>query len=153
MGPSVDVRPLIDRELAAMLDALPIDLGALLGGLTLDNLESVRAVMAERPVEPLSDDVARGDHVIDDATGVSVRVHRPAGFEGQLPCVYWMHGGGYVLGSNLGEDLRFDRWCPGLECVGVSVEYRLAPEDPYPPPPDRFHAGPAGVHSHAARLG
>ena len=49
MTASVDVRPLIDHEVAEMLDASPIDLGALLGGLTLDNIDEVRAVMAERP--------------------------------------------------------------------------------------------------------
>ncbi len=136
-----------------MLDASPIDVGALLGGLTLDNIDDVRAVMAERPVEPLSDDVTRTDHVIDDTTGVSVRVHRPVGVEGRLPCVYWIHGGGYVLGSNVGDDLRFDRWCPSVRCVGVSVEYRLAPEHPYPLPLDDCYAGLAWVHAHADDLG
>ena len=153
MNPSVDVRPLIDREVAEMLDASPIDIGALLGGLTLDNVDDVRAVMAERPVEPLSDDVTRTDHVIDDATRVSVRVHRPIGVEGRLPCLYWIHGGGYVLGSNVGDDLRFDRWCPSLRCVGVSVEYRLAPEHPYPLPLDDCYAGLAWVNAHADDLG
>jgi acetyl esterase/lipase len=151
MPANVDVRPLIDPEVAAMLDASPIDVGALLGGLTLDNLAAVRAVMAERPVEPLSDDVTRTDHVIDDATGVSVRMHRPVGVERTLPCVYWMHGGGYVLGSNVGDDLRFDRWCPTLPCVGVSVEYRLAPEHPYPVPLDDCYAGLTWID--ASRIG
>jgi acetyl esterase/lipase len=153
MTPSVDVRPLIDAEVAALLDASPIDVGAVLGGLTLENLADVRAVMADRPIEPLSDDVVRTDHVIDEGTGVSVRVHRPLGVEGRLPCVYWIHGGGYVLGSNVGDDLRFDRWCPELRCVGVSVEYRLAPVHPYPIPLDDCYAGLAWVHAHADEIG
>jgi acetyl esterase/lipase len=70
-----------------------------------------------------------------------------------LPCVYWIHGGGYVAGSNLGDDLRFDRWCPTLGCVGVSVEYRLAPEHPYPAPLDDCYAGLAWVVAHADELG
>ena len=105
MNATVDVRALIDREVAEVLDASPIDVGALLGSLTLDNLDDVRAVMANRPVEPLSDDVTRVDHVIDETTGVSVRVHRPVGAGGRLPCVYWIHGGGYVAGSNAGDDI------------------------------------------------
>ena len=153
MNPTVDVRPLIDREIAEILDALPIDIGALLGSLTLDNVDDVRAVMASRPVEPVSDDVTRTDHVIDDATGLSVRVHREVGVEGRLPCVYWIHGGGYVAGSNVGDDLRFDRWCPELGCVGVSVEYRLAPEHPYPAPLDDCYAGLAWVFANADELG
>src|SRR6476659_6467329 len=99
MNPTVDVRPLIDLEIAQVLDALPFDIGALLGGLTLDNVDDVRAAMAARPVEPVSDQVIRSDHVIDETRGVSVRVHRPVGVEGRLPCVYWIHGGGYVAGS------------------------------------------------------
>jgi acetyl esterase/lipase len=153
MNPTVDVRPLIDREVAAVLDASPIDIGKLLGGLTLDNLDDVRATMADRPVEPVSDNVSRTDHVIDDVTGVSVRVHRRIGVEGRLPCVYWIHGGGYVAGSNLGDDLRFDRWCQSIDCVGVSVDYRLAPEHPYPTPLDDCYAGLAWVHEHASDLG
>ena len=153
MNATVDVRPLIDREVAEVLDASPIDIGALLGGLTLDNLDDVRAVMANRPIEPLSDHVTRIDHVIDETTGVSVRVHRPVGVEGRLPCVYWIHGGGYVGGSNLGDDVRFDRWCPALRCVGVSVDYRLAPEHPYPTPLDDCYSGLAWVFAHADELG
>src|SRR3954452_903654 len=152
MNPTVDVRRLIDIEIAEILDASPIDIGALLGGLTLDNVNDVRAVMADRPVEPLSDDVTRSDHVIDETTGVSVRVHRPVGIEGRLPCVYWLHGAGYVAGSNVGDDLRFDRWCPTLPCIGVSVEYRLAPEHPYPTPLDDCYAGLAWVYAHADEL-
>ena len=49
-----------------------------------------------------------------------------------LPCVYSMHGGGYVIGAYAMDDPRFDAWCPKLGFVGVSVEYRLAPETPYP---------------------
>ena len=69
---------------------------------------------------------------------------------GDLPCVYWMHGGGLVIGSYTGDDARFDRWCPLFDCVGVSVEYRLAPESPYPGPLDDSYAGLAWVHANAA---
>jgi acetyl esterase/lipase len=101
----------------------------------------------------LSDRVLRTDHEVPESGGVVVRVHRPVDAKGPLPCVYWMHGGGYVLGSNVGDDLRFDRWCPRLRCVGVSVEYRLAPEHPYPQPLDDCYAGLAWVHAHAGELG
>src|SRR5690606_2208310 len=101
----------------------------------------------------LSDAVTRSDHVIDESTGVTIRVHRPIGVDGDLPCVYWMHGGGLVLGSNTGDDLRFDNWCRSLQCVGVSVDYRLAPETPYPGPLEDCYAGLAWVHAQAATLG
>jgi acetyl esterase/lipase len=149
----VDVAALLDPEIAAVLAAMPIDLGGLLGGLTDDNVAGVREAMGAMPTPELSDGVLRTDHVVDTATGVRVRVHRPRGATGDLPCVYWMHGGGLVLGDHEGDDARFDRWCQLLDCVGVSVDYRLAPETPYPGPLDDCYAGLAWVHAHAAELG
>jgi acetyl esterase/lipase len=51
------------------------------------------------------------------------------------------------------EDLRFDRWCQSLNCVGVAVEYRLAPETPYPGPLEDSYAGLRWVHANAGNLG
>ena len=82
-----------------------------------------------------------------------VRVHRPRGADGTLPCVYSIHGGGYVMGSASGDDARFDSWCPRHRCVGVSVEYRLAPETPFPGPLEDCYAGLAWVYEHADELG
>jgi acetyl esterase/lipase len=64
-----------------------------------------------------------------------------------------MHGGGLVLGSNVGDDPRFDQWCPKFGCVGVSVEYRLCPEVRYPQPLEDCYAGLAWVHEQASELG
>ena len=57
------------------------------------------------------------------------------------PCVYSMHGGGYVIGTNTMDDPFFDALCPELGFVGVSVEYRLAPETPYPGPLEDCYRG------------
>jgi acetyl esterase/lipase len=64
-----------------------------------------------------------------------------------------MHGGGLVLGRNVGDDPRFDRWCSQIDCVGVSVEYGLAPENKYPGPLEDCYAGLKWVHDHAEQLG
>lgn len=149
----LDVSPLIDSDVVAALAEIPVDIGALLGGLTDESLPGVRELFAQMPVPELSDAVERVDHVVDESTGVSVRVHRPKGVDGDLPCLYWMHGGGLVLGSNVGDDARFDRWCQLFGIVGVSVEYRLAPDTPYPGPLDDCYAGLAWVHEHASELG
>ena len=61
-----------------------------------------------------------------------VRVHRPVDADGALPCLFSIHGGGYVAGSYAMDDSSMDELCPKLGIVGVSVEYRLAPEHPYP---------------------
>jgi acetyl esterase/lipase len=111
-----------------------------------------------RPPLPvtLSGAVERTDHVVPGppgGPGIALRVHRPRGAGGPLPAVYFIHGGGYVMGTHLGDDARFDRWCPALSCAGISVGYRLAPETPYPGPLEDCYAGLRWVHEHAAELG
>lgn len=101
----------------------------------------------------LSDDVTRTEHVVPGDPPITVRVHRAVGATGVLPCVYSIHGGGYVLGSAAMDDGSFDRWCPQLGVVGVSVEYRLAPETPYPGPLEDCYRGLQWVVDNAADLG
>jgi acetyl esterase/lipase len=67
--------------------------------------------------------------------------------------VYSIHGGGYVLGSYDMDDVRFDSWCPALGIVGVSVEYRLAPETPYPGPLEDCYRGLKWVYDHSDEIG
>ena len=84
---------------------------------------------------------------------VVVRVHRPKGVDGPLPCIYSIHGGGYILGTYAMDDARFDRYCTMFPCVGVSVEYRLAPETPYPGPLEDCYAGLKWTYEHRDELG
>ena len=84
---------------------------------------------------------------------VPVRVHQPKGADHLLPCVFSMHGGGYVIGSYDMDDPIFDELCPKLGVVGVSVEYRLAPETPYPGPLEDCYRGLRWTHEHAEELG
>jgi len=149
----VDIPQLLDPEVAAVLAAVPFDLGLL----SDDTLGAIREGMGSRvPVPELSDEVERTDHLVPGAPGdpdVAIRVHRRTGLEGAVACVYWIHGGGYVLGSHVGDDLRFDRWCRQYPIVGVSVEYRLSPETAYPGPLDDCYAGLQWTVEHAAELG
>ena len=100
----------------------------------------------------LSDAVERSDHVVDEANGVVVRVHRPVGLEGAAPCVYSIHGGGYIRGTYEIDDAKFDRWCPEYGIVGVSVEYRLSPETAYPGPLEDCYAGLKWTFDNAAEI-
>ena len=145
----LNVRALLDPEVAAALAAFPLALGTL----SVETLPMIRQVGLMRPAIPLSDAVLRTDHDIAGRPGVSVRVHRPVNAAAHLPCIYWMHGGGLILGTNKGDDARFDRWCTLLNCVGGSVEYRLAPESQYPEPLEDCYAGLAWVRDNASSLG
>ncbi len=118
-----------------------------------ESLASVRGAPMFAPVEP-SGRVERSDHVVQDDSSVFVRVHRPVKGEERLrPCVYSIHGGGYVIGSCDTDDPKFDRWCQQFDIVGASVEYRLAPETPYPGPLEDCYAGLKWTVENAERLG
>jgi len=150
----MDPAALIDPETAAVLATIP-GLGTLDDEL-VPRIRRQRVKQAEADAARLSDRVERTDILVPGAPGdpdVSIRVHRPVGATGARPCVYWMHGGGMVLGTNRGDDLRFDDWCARYGCVGVSVEYRLAPETPYPGPMEDAYAGLSYVYRNAAELG
>jgi acetyl esterase/lipase len=147
----MDIDALLDPEIAEALKAIPR-----IAGFTFEQLPALRSQrMAQLAAVELSDRVERCDYRVPGPAGapeVTIRVHRPAGHAETLPCIYWMHGGGYVLGTYEMDDLRFDRWCQTLNCVGVSVEYRLAPETPYPGPLEDCYAGLKWVHDNAAQL-
>ena len=140
---------IIDDEIAPALAAAPVGFE-----LSAEALPAMRAARGELFAGvALSDAVARSDHVVSDDPRVVVRVHRPKGVDGPLPCNYSIHGGGYVLGSYDMDDAKFDRQCVHFPCVGVSVEYRLAPETAYPGPLDDCYAGLRWTHEHAEELG
>ena len=153
---AIDVKVLLDPEAAAALAGFPIDLGTL----SDETLPAIRQAMGAMPPVELTDLVTRTDRVVGRREAVPpgtpelvVRVHQPVGAARPRPCVYWMHGGGLVLGSYAMDDARFDKWCTKFDCVGVSVEYRLAPECQYPGPLEDCYAGLGWVHDHAQELG
>ncbi len=140
-----------DPEIKAALDASPN-----FGPISADNLDKVRENrdLLNQQV-PLSDEVERSDVMIPgpDGAEVRLRIHRPVGVDGPRPCLYWMHGGGYVIGSPEQDDLRFDRWCQRFGLIGVGVQYRLAPEHPYPAAIEDSYAGLRWVTENGADLG
>jgi acetyl esterase/lipase len=74
----------------------------------------------------------RDVEVVTLGPGFGVRVHRPAGIHTPSPAVLWAHGGGYVGGNAAVDDKMCKRFAQNLGAVLVAVEYRLAPENPYP---------------------
>lgn len=149
----LDIIPLLDPEVAAMLAASPVNIGEVLGSLTRESVVTIREMFAATPPPPLSDEVTREDIALDGRGTAAVRVHRPRSPRSNAPCLVWMHGGGLVLGDNRMDDARFDKWCREFGIVGVSVEYRLAPEHPYPTPLEDCYVALAWTHRNASKLG
>ena len=141
----VNVKNLLDPELRPVLDAF--ELPAI-------DAEGVAAMRSASFVSPdLSDAVTRTDDVVPGDAPVPVRVHRPKDVEGLLPAIVTIHGGGYVIGSYDMDSPLLDRWCPNLGVVGVSVEYRLAPETSFPGPIEDCYAALRWTYDHAHKLG
>jgi acetyl esterase/lipase len=65
---------------------------------------------------------------------VSVRLHRPAPAPDPRPALLWIHGGGYVMGTAAQDDTVCRRFADELGMTVAAVEYRLAPEHPFPVP-------------------
>jgi acetyl esterase len=87
------------------------------------------------------------------APDIEVCVMAPRELSAPVPALYWIHGGGFILG-----DVDADMEAPAhiaatLGAVVVSVEYRLAPEHPFPAPADDCYAGLTWLADSAGELG
>ena len=118
------MRELLDPELREVIESY------VLPPANDKGLEMVRNSLLREVV--LSESVVRTELVVAGDPAVPVRVHRPAGQAGLLPAIVTIHGGGLVFGSYDMDTPLLDRWCHKFGLVGISVEYRLAPENPYP---------------------
>ncbi|MEK4172762.1 alpha/beta hydrolase [Lysinibacillus sp. FSL L8-0312] len=71
----------------------------------------------------------------------------------KLPAMLWIHGGGFVMGHPDMDDLLCERFVQTANCVVVSVDYRLAPEHPYPAAIEDCYAGLVWMTAEAPSLG
>ncbi|WP_104087211.1 alpha/beta hydrolase [Arthrobacter sp. GMC3] len=124
---------------------------------TPDELVIMReANIARRPGLPaeLTDAVTIADHVAPgEKVDVALRSYRPATAAGALPGLFWIHGGGMVAGSMAEDDLYCLKLAASTGLVVVSVEYRLAPEHPFPAALDDAYQGLLWTAANAGSLG
>jgi acetyl esterase len=83
---------------------------------------------------------------------IPVRIYTP-GTGGARPLIVYFHGGGFVFCSLDTHDGTCRRLANATGAVVVSVDYRLAPECPFPGPLDDCYAATVWAHEHAADLG
>ncbi len=140
----------LQPDVAAMLDAIrSLDLPPLSSGTP----EKARANYFAAP-KPVGDDMARvEDRTVPSPDGdVPVRVYTPTD-EAGLPIVAFFHGGGWVLSSVDGHDSLARRLAARSGAIVVSVDYRLAPEHPFPAPHDDCWAVTQWLAEHGAEIG
>jgi len=146
-------RPGIDPELRALLADVP-----LATGLTAEALAQIRP-FASAPVEPLLEGraVTRREITIPGADGVQIPLSIFSATRAErltaAPCVYWMHGGGMVMGDRFSQiDIPLE-WLDLFGAVVISVDYRLAPEATGTTLVDDCYQGLLWTATHAAELG
>lgn len=83
---------------------------------------------------------------------VRVLIHRPKNQTDVLPGLYYIHGGGFVLGNANMMTATCENYAVNMQCVVVSVDYRLAPEHPYPAGLEDCYAGLQWFVDNAAEL-
>ncbi len=84
---------------------------------------------------------------------VPVRVYTPEFNVGTLPILVYLHGGGFIMGDLDSHDGACRRLAKGARCVVVAVDYRLAPEHPFPAAVEDAYAAFHWIREHAAAFG
>jgi acetyl esterase len=144
-------RPDIDPTLKALLDAFPltfkVDDGVEVARDKLRQLIPPPEMLPEMRIEERT--VGYGD-----LTDIPVRIYwPPIAAHDNLPVVVFYHGGGWCLGDLETHDPLARAHAIGAEAIVVSVDYRLAPEHPFPAGIDDSWAALRWVGEHAAELG
>lgn len=136
----------LDPEMRALLEVVGLDQMEQLGARSVgDAVALLRSAPKPAPAEL----VRWAERLID---GVRARIYWPEG-QGPHPILMNFHGGGWVTGSIEGDDLRCQRLAAGAGCIVISLDYRLAPEHPFPAPLEDCWAACQWAHDHAGEIG
>jgi len=144
-------RPEIDPTLKALVDAFPLTFTA------ADGVEVARARLRQLQAPPeMLPDLRIENRTVGhgELTDIPVRIYWPPVAEhSDLPVVVFYHGGGWAIGDLETHDPVARAHAVGAEAIVVSVDYRLAPEHPFPAGVDDCWAALQWVGEHAAELG
>lgn len=147
--------PPFDPELGAVLALIGPQLPSTL---TREMIAPMRSASITPPIEEIlaaRPGIIHEDRVIPGPAGapdITVTIfaradHKPGG-----PGIYHTHGGGMVIGDRFTGIDGVLEWVQLTDAVAVTVEYRLAPEDPDPAPVEDCYAGLVWMAEHADEL-
>jgi acetyl esterase len=142
----------LDRQVSLLLDTIrQLNLPEL-ATLAPDAAREMTRKQREK-LPPGPDALVEDLRVRGPAGDIPVRLYRPldAGST-TLPVLVWFHGGGWVIGSVHESDADCRRLAVDGQLAVVSVEYRLAPEHPFPAAPEDCYAVVAWATAHAGEL-
>lgn len=133
------MRDRIDPEVRARLDQLLAIVGP--DGLSgIEDISQRRQKQAEikalRATRPLPEQLEVRDHLVPGPTerqpAIHLRSYVPSTASRPAPGIFYIHGGGLVLGSVDQDDARAAELAAETGCIVTSADYRLAPEFPFP---------------------
>jgi acetyl esterase len=140
--------PTVDPILLKVLDAVPFRLSA------DDGVEAARQQLRDLPRRTFHPELRVENRSIDGPAGpMNIRIYWPPTDHATPPVVVFFHGGGFVLGDLDTHDGTCRQHAVGASAVVVSVEYRLAPEHPYPAAVEDAWAATQWVAEHGSEIG
>jgi acetyl esterase len=142
-------KPAVDAILLKVLEAVPFQLT------TDGGVDAARQRFRDLPRRAVHPDVRTEDRTIDGPAGpIPIRIYwPPSAGDTTLPVIVFLHGGGWCVGDLDTYDGDARNHAVGADAVVVSVDYRLAPEHPYPAAVEDAWAATQWVVAHADELG
>jgi acetyl esterase/lipase len=145
-------KPPFDPEVAPLLDAIPP------GGIPPEGIPALRKIQEDLGTvqNALGDEpFTHEEHTTNGPNGpVTLSVFHPEGAaQGSLPALFYMHSGGMICGNRFTGLRNFLLHGKAAGAIVISVEYRLAPEFPFPAGMEDCYAGLSWVGANLSALG
>ena len=152
---SIPFQDRLDAEHREALELIPEDL------LNLSTLEKTRKLTEQLMTAAAARQPAVGGIRVEDCKlpaqatrpELLLRLYIPIAIAHPAPVLLYIHGGGFVLGEVWHFDAQCKQLAAGADCIVASIEYRRAPEHPYPIPMEDSYAALAWLHAVAEERG
>ncbi len=148
-----NILKLIDPEILEGMQALPAELTQ--GGPIEQSYQSIRELLKKMEALPFVSTTMTMEerHVNAEGREIRLMIYQPKDMKQHSGiCVYWIHGGGNVLGTPREDDIAAI-FVDSLKCTMVSADYKVAPEYQHPEGMEDCYAGLVWTAQHAEELG
>ncbi|MFI6742806.1 alpha/beta hydrolase [Nonomuraea sp. NPDC050451] len=143
-----DIKPVLEEAAQAFTEATKnppflYDLGPVEGRKAVDSVQDGDVPVPDADIEDLT--------IPGGPSGeVSIRIFRPAGAQGTLPVVLYIHGAGWVFGNAHTHDRLVRELTVRAQAATVFVNYSLSPEAKYPTAIEEVYAALQWISEHGA---
>jgi acetyl esterase len=130
----------LDPQARAVLDQMAEAGGPPINELSVNEARQAAAALAAMQGLPEPIGGIEDRTLLGPGGGIPIRIYTPSG-DGPFPVLLYFHGGGWVIGDIESSDGLCRTLTNAVGCIVVSVDYRLAPEHPFPAAADdAYHA-------------